>query len=93
MHYHRIAIFLVTVLAGITLALPFQATMQKRSTNQSAAKPALLTNQDVIKLTQAKISEDIIIAKIQQSKTRFDTSVEALVTLQKAVSANASSKR
>ena len=84
MHYHRIAIFLVTVLAGITLALPFQATMQKRSTNQSAAKPALLTNQDVIKLTQAKISEDIIIAKIQQSKTRFDTSVEALVTLQKA---------
>ena len=84
MHYHRIAIFLVTVLAGITLALPFQATMQKRSTNQSAAKPALLTNQDVIKLTQAKISEDIIIAKIQQSKTRFNTSVEALVTLQKA---------
>ena len=84
MYYHRIAIFLVTVLAGITLALPFQATMQKRSTNQSAAKPALLTNQDVIKLTQAKISEDIIIAKIQQSKTRFNTSVEALVTLQKA---------
>ena len=84
MHYHRIALFLVIVLATIPVALPFQAALQKRSTNQPAAKPAVMTNQDVIKLTQAKISEDIIIAKIQQSKTRFDTSVEALVTLQKA---------
>ena len=72
------------VLATIPVAWPFQAALQKRSTNQPAAKPAVMTNQDVIKLTQAKISEDIIIAKIQQSKTRFDTSVEALVTLQKA---------
>ena len=83
MHFKRIVVFLVFVLAGIAVALPFQASLQKRSTNQPAAKQAVMTNQDVIKLTQAKLSDDLIIAKIQQSKTRFDTSVEALVTLQK----------
>lgn len=82
MHYHRIVIFFVIVLVAITVALPFQASLQKRS--RPIAKQPVMTNQDVIKLTQAKISEDIIIAKIQQSKTRFDTSVEALVALQKA---------
>lgn len=83
MHYHRITISLIVVLTGIAVAWPFQASLQKRSTNQPAAKQAVMTNQDVIKLTQAKLSDDLIIAKIQQSKTRFDTSVEALVTLQK----------
>jgi len=43
-----------------------------------------MTNRDVLKLLQAKFSEDIIISKIKQSKTSFDTSVDALVTLRTA---------
>jgi hypothetical protein len=43
-----------------------------------------MTNRDVIKLLQAKISEDIIITKIKQSKTNFDTSVDSLVALRTA---------
>jgi hypothetical protein len=86
MSLKRTAVFLALGLTAITLAVPFQATLQKRPARpagQPAAKPAGMTNQDVIKLTQAKLSDDLIIAKIQQSKTNFDTSVEALVTLQK----------
>jgi hypothetical protein len=43
-----------------------------------------MTNRDVIKLLQAKLSEDIIIAKIKQSKANFDTSVDGLVALRTA---------
>jgi hypothetical protein len=43
-----------------------------------------MTNQDVIKLVKAKISEDLIIAKIRQSKTKFDVSVDGLVALKEA---------
>jgi hypothetical protein len=88
MYLKRMVAFLLVALAVAIAALPFQATMQKRGTTRAAKqitdKQAALTNQDVIKLTQAKMSDDIIIAKIQQSQTKFDTSVEALVALQKA---------
>ena len=47
----------------------------------AAPAPAAMTNQDVIKLVKAKISEDLIIAKIRQSKTKFDVSVDGLVAL------------
>ena len=43
-----------------------------------------MTNQDVVKLVKAKVSEDLIIAKIRQSKTKFDTSVDGLVALKEA---------
>ncbi len=45
---------------------------------------AAMTNRDVIQLVKAKISDDIIIAKIKQSKTRFDTSTDGLVALKQA---------
>lgn len=83
----RITTFLVAVFVVVLVVTPFQAMMQKRPARpapQPASKSAVMTNQDVIKLAQAKISEDIVITKIQQSKTNFDTSVEALVALQKA---------
>ena len=35
-------------------------------------------------MVRAKISDDIVIAKIKQSKTKFDTSVQGLVTLKQA---------
>jgi hypothetical protein len=56
----------------------------KKSAPAKPPAPAPMTNQDVIKLVKAKISEDLIIAKIKQSKTRFDVSVDGLVALKEA---------
>jgi len=62
-----------------------QKTASKTGTSKTgtAAHPAM-TNRDVIRLVKAKISDDIIMAKIRQSKTRFDTSTEGLVALKEA---------
>lgn len=43
-----------------------------------------MTNRDVIQLTKAKLSDDVIIAKIKQSKTKFDLSTDGLVALKTA---------
>lgn len=43
-----------------------------------------IENQDVIKLTRAGLSEDVIIAKIKSSSTRFDTSTDAILQLKQA---------
>ena len=58
----------------------------KPAATKPAAKPApaAMTNRDVIALVKAKISDDIIITKIRQSKTRFDTSTDGLVALKQA---------
>ena len=48
-----------------------------------------MTNQDVIKLVRAKLSDDLIIMKIRQSKTKFDTSVDAIITLKQAGTSDA----
>ena len=61
-------------------------TTAKPATHKTVARPAssAMTNRDVIQLVKAKISDDIIIAKIKQSKTRFDTSTDGLVALKQA---------
>nr|MDQ3012581.1 hypothetical protein [Acidobacteriota bacterium] len=46
------------------------------------AKP--LTNQDVIKLVKAKIGDEIVITKINQSKNKFDLSTDGIVQLKEA---------
>jgi hypothetical protein len=64
-----------------------QPTAQPAPAKKAAPKstaPAAMTNRDVIRLLQAKLSEDIIISKIKQSKTHFDTSVDGLVALRGA---------
>jgi hypothetical protein len=77
-------------IAAHQLALPQAATQQSApsSTAQSPGAPkpapAAMTNRDVIALVKAKISDDIIITKIRQSKTRFDTSTNGLVALKQA---------
>jgi len=43
-----------------------------------------LTNDDVVKMIRAGLSAEIVIAKIEASKTAFDTSSTALVTLAEA---------
>ncbi len=60
-------------------AAPKTGTRKTRTAASSA-----MTNRDVIRLVKAKISDDIIAAKIQQSKTKFDTSVDGLVALKAA---------
>ena len=60
------------------------AAAKKAPPAKPPAAPAPMNNQDVIKLVKAKISEDVIIAKIKQSKTRFDVSVDGLVALKEA---------
>lgn len=44
----------------------------------------VLTNQSVIEMVQQKLPGDVIITKIQTSKTNFDTSTPGLVALSKA---------
>jgi len=66
---------------------PQQTAAPKAPTPQAGTKPAVLatmTNRDVIQLVKAKISDDVIITKIKQSKTRFDTSTQGLVALKEA---------
>jgi hypothetical protein len=61
-------------------AAPQKATPKAdNSTAQSA-----MTNQDVVRLVKANLSAAIIIAKIKQSETKFDTSVDGLVALKEA---------
>jgi hypothetical protein len=49
---------------------------------EPAQKP--LTNQDVVKMIEAGLPQDVVIEKIKTSKTAFDTSTDALVSLKKA---------
>ena len=82
-------IVFVTLLSTVRL-LPQSAPAQpapapkKAAPKAAAPVPAAMTNRDVIRLLQAKLSEDIIITKIKQSKTRFDTSVDGLLALRTA---------
>ena len=57
-----------------------------KAATQTGVKPVAtgMTNRDVIQLVKAKISDDVIITKIRQSKTRFDTSTQGLVALKQA---------
>jgi len=43
-----------------------------------------LTNADVVKLTKAKLEDDVIIDKIKSSACRFDMSTDALIVLKEA---------
>ena len=91
---HRNALLagLLTALAGLLFS---QSSPPPQNTTPAAAPPKkaapkaapvtpVLTNQDIIKLVKAKLSDDLIIQKIAQSKTRFDTSVDGLVALRDA---------
>lgn len=69
------SVVLVFALAGATLMA------------QTARKPArrpVMTNADVIKMVQNKLPESVIIGAIQSRPSRFSSSVDDLVRLQKA---------
>ena len=62
---------------------PTKAT-QPSAPAKSPAPDGAMTNRDVIALVKARLSDDVIISKIKQSKTQFDTSTQGLVTLKYA---------
>jgi hypothetical protein len=56
---------------------------------QQLPSPVILTNGDVLRLFKAGIPADIIVAKIKNSQTKFDTSPDALIALKAAHLPNA----
>ena len=73
----------------ITLAIAVSVQAPPATTSDSASDPNVLTNQSIIEMAAAKLPEEIIITKIQTSKTNFDLSTSALVELNTGgVSAN-----
>jgi hypothetical protein len=50
----------------------------------TAATEEVMTNESVIKMHEAGLPAEVILAKIRTSQTNFDTSVDALVALSEA---------
>lgn len=67
-----------------TASAPKTSTLKTSTPAGTKSAAAAMTNRDVIQLVKAKISDDIIITKIEHSKTRFDTSTDGLVALKQA---------
>jgi hypothetical protein len=65
-------------------AKPAAPQAKPRTAAPSTTGAAVMTNRDIIQLVGAKVSDDIIIAKIKQSKTRFDTSTSGIIALKQA---------
>ncbi len=63
----------------ITLAIAVSAQAPPATTSDSASDPNVLTNQSIIEMAAAKLLEEVIITKIQTSKTNFDLPTPALV--------------
>jgi hypothetical protein len=87
----RTSFALSVALAAVAAALNAQtaapaapAAKKSSAPAKAATAPAAMTNQDVIRLVKAKLADDAIIAKIKQSKTKFDTSVDGLIALKQA---------
>jgi Protein of unknown function (DUF2846) len=53
----------------------------RRATRAQAAQPAKLSNKDVVEMSKAGLSVEVIVAKIKTSQTEFDTSPAALQSL------------
>ena len=63
---------------GVAVAWPVGPLLQ------AAPQQEVVTNQTVVDMVNAKLPTDVIITKIQTSKTSFDTSTDALVKLNKS---------
>ena len=73
----------------ITLAIAVSAQAPPATTSDSASDPNVLTNQSIIEMGAARLTEEVIITKIQTTKTKFDLPTPALVELNTGgVSAN-----
>jgi hypothetical protein len=64
------------------LALTLAAFLPAPTHAQTTAPP--LTNDDVIKMVQAKLPDAVVVAKIRTSPCKFDTSPDTLIKLKRA---------
>ncbi len=72
----------------ITLAIAVSAQAPP-ATSGIASDPNVLTNQSIIEMGAARLTEEVIITKIQTTKTKFDLPTPALVEVNsRGVSAN-----
>lgn len=80
------SMFRKIALASLLLTGVFmcQAQSGRVEPENKQAVQAPLTNQDVIEMVKAGLSESIVIAKIGASRTKFDTGIEALKQLKEA---------
>lgn len=69
---------LLAALAVLAVA-PAQGAPLPASGQASGA--AVLTNDDIIKLVRAKLSDSVVVAKIKSSPCKFDTSTDTLIKL------------
>jgi len=78
--------WLVLLTGVVFLSLPHGglALQQAKKINPSKPVEEVLTNESIIQLVQAGIGEELIIAKIQKSRRRFDLSVNGMVALKEA---------
>ena len=83
-------LFLFSVVAFAQTPLPLDAPSAPKKSQSparkstAAPKPAGLTIDDVCKLAQAQVSEDLIIAQIKKAEKPFDLSVDDILKLKKA---------
>jgi hypothetical protein len=82
--HRRFPIGLIFVGLSLTLACqaPAPATPLPLQMQPSGGTP--LTNDDIIKMVQAKLGDAVILAKIRSSASQFDTSTDALIKLKQA---------
>jgi hypothetical protein len=63
----------------ISIAIVVPAHTPSATTSDRASDPNILANQCIIEMAAAKLPQEIIITKIQTSKTKFDLPTPALV--------------
>jgi len=80
------AMTLATAMTQIDQKAAFDASQKQAESDKATQKEVTntLTNSDIIKLAQMKMSEAIILQKIKISKCNFDTSADALGLLTKS---------
>ena len=75
--------FLPAVIFTVATCFSTAAFSQNTQPPPAAPQEEVVTNQTVLDLVNAKLPNDVIITKIQTSKTNFDLSTAALVDLNK----------
>jgi len=83
-HARKILFFLVAA----TLALGLSGYAQQPAP-ESSTKVEALRNADILKMIEAKLSDDLIITKIKSSPSDFDTSIDAVLKLKAAGTSDA----
>jgi hypothetical protein len=81
---YRMAWLLLSLCMFVILAYshsPAQEQAPALKDTKSPAQPEVVTNQTVVDMVAAKLPADVIVTRIQTSKTQFDLSTAALVKL------------